>query len=141
MSCSVPTCDRPVRARGWCASHYRRWQRHGDVRADLPIGVPMEIDPDRVARLYTAGASARGIARLLATSPTTIFELLKKQAIPTRSSGRQPSPKNKTNTSEQEPENTSSNNPARTQERTTTPRHLDPMVAAPAVEERTDQPC
>ncbi|AMO55555.1 Cys-rich domain protein [Endozoicomonas montiporae CL-33] len=29
--CSVTECDKVVLARGLCAKHYRRWQRHGDV--------------------------------------------------------------------------------------------------------------
>jgi hypothetical protein len=140
VTCSVPTCERPVRARGWCASHYRRWQRHGDVHAALPIGGPTPIDADRVARLYTAGATARGIARLLDTSPTTIFELLRQNDIPTRSPGRQPSPRTEITTSEQRPENTTSKDQARTQKPTTTPRHPDPQGAARAAG-RSVSPC
>lgn len=29
-TCSVPGCDRPVRARGWCNKHWQRWREHGD---------------------------------------------------------------------------------------------------------------
>ncbi|MEV8638093.1 HNH endonuclease [Streptosporangium sp. NPDC051023] len=29
--CSVPACPEPVKSRGWCSTHYRRWQRTGDV--------------------------------------------------------------------------------------------------------------
>ncbi len=28
--CSIDTCKRPSRARGWCTLHYNRWQAHGD---------------------------------------------------------------------------------------------------------------
>jgi len=28
--CSVPNCDKPKRARGWCNQHYQRWKKHGD---------------------------------------------------------------------------------------------------------------
>jgi hypothetical protein len=27
--CSVDRCSRPVKAHGWCATHYMRWRRHG----------------------------------------------------------------------------------------------------------------
>lgn len=29
-TCSITTCTKVVLARGWCKSHYQRWQRHGD---------------------------------------------------------------------------------------------------------------
>jgi hypothetical protein len=35
--CSVTGCGRPIRTRGWCATHYRRWQRHGHPQSDLAI--------------------------------------------------------------------------------------------------------
>ncbi len=31
--CSIPDCDKPVAHRGWCNSHYLRWQRHGSPLA------------------------------------------------------------------------------------------------------------
>jgi len=36
-TCEVPDCARPLYARGWCVAHYRRWQRHGDPQASLPV--------------------------------------------------------------------------------------------------------
>lgn len=33
--CSFPDCDKPVRARGWCTTHYARWSRRGDVNVTL----------------------------------------------------------------------------------------------------------
>lgn len=35
--CTVPGCDKPYRARGWCATHYGRWREWGDPTADLPV--------------------------------------------------------------------------------------------------------
>lgn len=31
MRCRVGSCGGRVKARGWCAAHYDRWLRHGDV--------------------------------------------------------------------------------------------------------------
>lgn len=33
-ACTIPGCERPVRARGWCPMHYKRWRRHGDPLRD-----------------------------------------------------------------------------------------------------------
>lgn len=46
MQCSVEGCEKPDVARGWCRTHYSRWQRHGDVndagrRGRQPI--PLEV--------------------------------------------------------------------------------------------------
>lgn len=35
--CSVPGCDRPHQARGFCGAHYKRVLATGDPRADEPI--------------------------------------------------------------------------------------------------------
>ena len=29
--CTINGCEKDVRARGWCAMHWLRWSRHGDV--------------------------------------------------------------------------------------------------------------
>jgi hypothetical protein len=34
--CSIESCDRPSRARGWCVMHWYRWRRHGDPLIVLP---------------------------------------------------------------------------------------------------------
>ena len=28
--CSIPSCRKPVKAKGWCGGHYRRWAANGD---------------------------------------------------------------------------------------------------------------
>ena len=28
--CAIEGCGKPLRKRGWCESHYKRWRRHGD---------------------------------------------------------------------------------------------------------------
>lgn len=37
MTCCVQECPRPVEKRGMCGGHYRRWQRNGDVQAEVPL--------------------------------------------------------------------------------------------------------
>ncbi len=35
--CSVPSCDRAHKAKGYCTAHYYRVQRHGDPLERIPI--------------------------------------------------------------------------------------------------------
>ncbi len=35
--CSVEDCDRPLKSRGYCATHYKRVLKFGDPKADVPI--------------------------------------------------------------------------------------------------------
>lgn len=43
-TCSIDGCSSPALARGWCSTHYHRWQRHGDP------GIVKKIQGDDVAR-------------------------------------------------------------------------------------------
>ena len=36
-ACAVAGCGRRAVTRGWCHGHYVRWNRGGDVRADVPL--------------------------------------------------------------------------------------------------------
>ncbi len=36
-TCSIEGCDRPHKARGYCAAHYKRFLIYGDPRPDIPI--------------------------------------------------------------------------------------------------------
>lgn len=53
--CSIPDCDNPARARGWCTKHYQRWKHHGDPQAEVrkraPDGAPLRFYKD-VALTY-----------------------------------------------------------------------------------------
>lgn len=55
-TCSVNDCTRPVRARGWCVTHYERWRQHGDVDVLLVQRNPSEC----VVDACTGKATRRG---------------------------------------------------------------------------------
>lgn len=38
MECAIESCDRNAYCQELCHPHYKRWRRHGDAFADLPIG-------------------------------------------------------------------------------------------------------
>ena len=40
-TCSVELCEREISSFGWCAPHYGRWFKHGDVQAEVPIAPRM----------------------------------------------------------------------------------------------------
>lgn len=45
-TCSVATCERPSRARGWCTKHYSRWKKRGSI--DL---LPRPTKPVRLCQV------------------------------------------------------------------------------------------
>jgi hypothetical protein len=60
--CRVDGCERPVWARGWCGTHYRRWSKYGDPnRGRLTI---IDRLPDKVevgdCWLWTGHRAANG---------------------------------------------------------------------------------
>lgn len=54
--CSIPECGKPADKRGWCGTHYRRWQRHGDPM----FGKPMRTPPGSRMEWLIAHASYDG---------------------------------------------------------------------------------
>lgn len=39
--CSIPDCGKPVKTKGWCTGHYKRWLRHGSPTCGrTPPGEP-----------------------------------------------------------------------------------------------------
>ena len=43
--CSIDTCERPVRVRGWCNAHYCLWRVHGDPNPPGMRYRPPGMDP------------------------------------------------------------------------------------------------
>lgn len=47
--CTVPNCDRPHDAKGYCRKHYARWKRHGDPElAAREVGAPAQFMIEKV---------------------------------------------------------------------------------------------
>lgn len=44
--CSINDCLRPAKSRGWCGTHYSRWQRTGGMAARPCLHRLSEIDPE-----------------------------------------------------------------------------------------------
>lgn len=53
--CSVPGCINPAAKRTWCASHYRRWQRHGDVQPNTPLRIIGDLHAQLMAKVDRRG--------------------------------------------------------------------------------------
>ena len=53
--CSIEDCDRPVKAREWCAAHYKRWRVHGDPHT---IHIPPDWSDEQIELLMSARLTA-----------------------------------------------------------------------------------
>lgn len=58
-TCKIDGCDARVKARGWCSGHYSRWQRNGDVDADMPIRTDLAT-PAECPKAYDSGCRCDG---------------------------------------------------------------------------------
>jgi len=54
-TCTVDGCETPQRARGWCASHYYRWERYGDPA--VALARPPATTEDRFWRKVEKGGA------------------------------------------------------------------------------------
>lgn len=56
--CSMPDCDKPRKARGWCSKHYNRWYRYGD-----PTWTTIDRDPPPICTIADCErrTSAKGL--------------------------------------------------------------------------------
>lgn len=69
-TCSIDGCNSHVRARGWCRSHYGRWQQHGDPTAGAARHIDIIKFVETVALFHTGddcllwpfGRNGRGYA-------------------------------------------------------------------------------
>lgn len=48
--CSIPGCEKPSRARGWCMMHHRRWRIHGSPHVKLSPGRKRREDDEPCPR-------------------------------------------------------------------------------------------
>ena len=52
-TCSIPDCQQPFMARGYCNGHWIRWKEHGDVHRGGPLRfVQQGKDPDPQVRFW-----------------------------------------------------------------------------------------
>lgn len=80
-TCSIPSCELRVEGRGWCSTHYQRWQRHGDPLGGkhykprkVRLPAPCSVDGcEKVKR--TKGLCTTHYARLLRHGETGTAEL------------------------------------------------------------------
>lgn len=63
--CSINGCDKPPRARGWCTSHYNKWQRYGDPEIASRVGGRVRNDgPCSVEGCDRGGRRRKGLCPL-----------------------------------------------------------------------------
>jgi HNH endonuclease len=68
-SCTVPGCERPLKARGYCGSHYGKWYRTGDPLVSSHPGWPANLLGNLLVAeggcvLFTAGGADTGYGQV-----------------------------------------------------------------------------
>ena len=63
MTCSVPDCERPVRARGLCAADYERWNRRRDLGWAEPIDPRAPVPQGRSRKTLAEKRETERLAR------------------------------------------------------------------------------
>ena len=59
--CSIPTCEEPHKARGYCSLHYWSWRRHGDPLTALSR-YQLRIETPSYGAVHTRLERDRGLA-------------------------------------------------------------------------------
>jgi hypothetical protein len=67
-TCSIDGCDRRSRARGWCVTHYKRWERNGSPELNRPSELErfwnyVDKHSSPLGCWLWTGATLRGYAR------------------------------------------------------------------------------
>lgn len=74
--CSIPGCGYPANAaRGWCRTHYKRWNETGDVKAHIPVRrtMPPKDRVDDFEFLLDAGETIPTAVARMGCHPKTIL--------------------------------------------------------------------
>jgi hypothetical protein len=79
--CSVENCFGEVRARGWCAKHYRKWRQYGDPLAGRFQGVNCARGHDLTdpANVYNNGRSNQ--CRICMAAGRRVYRLASKYGL------------------------------------------------------------
>lgn len=81
-TCSIESCGRPHKARGWCGTHYLRWRVNGDVAVNTPVA-KMHRSPDEAfaantephengCLIWTGGITQRGYGAITVKGKTVL---------------------------------------------------------------------
>jgi hypothetical protein len=77
--CSIPSCPRRSDARGWCKTHYKRWQRRGDPMTAPATSHEKQFDDGQLDELHRSSPdrefSLDEIAKALGTNRQTVWAI------------------------------------------------------------------
>ena len=70
-TCTIPDCNRPHEARGWCHHHYKTWHRNGN-----PTTTRQPIHIEDIEWMANTGETFPGAAMRLGRTPNTLHKYL-----------------------------------------------------------------